>query len=144
MIEVKRRKQEERLIEEQKMKDLRENNPQTYLQQLKEKYKNLSEKAKENERIKNELNSRKSRLKQKRMQVLARLAEEDYDENNVENEEDMQALKDPEESDHYSELEVMEAELREIDPEWNSSKKDIHHLNSSNQLFMSVELVKCH
>jgi hypothetical protein len=56
----------------------------------------------------------------------------------------MQALKDPEESDHYSELEVMEAELREIDPEWNSSKKDIHHLNSSNQLFMSVELVKCH
>lgn len=132
------------MIEEQKMKDLRENNPQTYLQQLKEKYKNLSEKAKENERIKNELNSRKSRLKQKRMQVLARLAEEDYDENNVENEEDMQALKDPEESDHYSELEVMEAELREIDPEWNSSKKDIHHLNSSNQLFMSVELVKCH
>jgi|JI10StandDraft_1071094.scaffolds.fasta_scaffold08093_5 hypothetical protein len=35
------------------MKDLRENNPQIYLQQLKEKYKVLSEKAKENERIKN-------------------------------------------------------------------------------------------
>lgn len=57
------------------MKDLRENNPQIYLQQLKEKYKHLSQKAKQNERIKNELNSRKSRLKQKRMQVLARLAE---------------------------------------------------------------------
>jgi len=35
-------------MEEQKMKDLRENNPQVYLQQLKEKYKLLSEKAKEN------------------------------------------------------------------------------------------------
>lgn len=32
----------------------------------------------------------------------------------------------------------MEAELREIDPEWNSAKKDIHHLNSNNQLFLSV------
>jgi len=38
----------------------------------------------------------------------------------------------------------MEAELREIDPEWNNVKKDIHHLNSSNQLFLSVDLVKCH
>lgn len=38
----------------------------------------------------------------------------------------------------------MEAELREIDPEWSSGKKDIHHLNSGNQLIMSTELVKCH
>ena len=71
---------------------------------------------KENERIKNELNNRKSRLKQRKMQVLARLAEEDYDENKEENEEEIQALRDPDESDHYSELDVMEAELREIDP----------------------------
>ena len=38
----------------------------------------------------------------------------------------------------------MEAELREIDPEWSSQNKDIHHLNSNNQLFLNTELVKCH
>lgn len=72
------------------------------------------------------------------------MAEEDYDENKEENEEEMQALKDPDDSDHYSELEVMEAELREIDPEWSSTNKDIHHLNSGNLLFITTELVKCH
>lgn len=37
----------------------------------------------------------------------------------------------------------MEAELREIDPEWSNVKKDIHHLNSGNQLFLNVDLIKC-
>jgi hypothetical protein len=46
MIEMKKKKQEEKMIEEQKMKSLRENNPQVYLQQLKEKYNVLAEKAK--------------------------------------------------------------------------------------------------
>lgn len=33
------------------------------------------------------MNNRKSRFKQRRMQVLAKIAEEDFDENNIENEE---------------------------------------------------------
>lgn len=42
MMESRKRKQEEKLIEEQKMKDLRENNPEVYLQQLREKFKTMS------------------------------------------------------------------------------------------------------
>jgi hypothetical protein len=34
---------------------------------------------KENERIKNELSNRKSKLKQRKMQAIARLAEEEFD-----------------------------------------------------------------
>jgi len=81
---------------------------------------------KENERIKNELSNRKSKLKQRKMQAIARLAEEEFDAV-TQNEDDWLAYKDPEESDHYSELEAMEAELREIDPEWTQAK-DHHHL----------------
>jgi hypothetical protein len=56
----------------------------------------------------------------------------------------LQAFREAEDSDHYSELEVMEAELREIDPEWTNSNQDIHNLNSNNQLFLKTELIKCH
>ena len=87
MIEVRKKKQEEKEMEENRLKELRENNPEVYLAQLRDKYKVLSEKAKESERIKNEMNNRKSRFKQRRMQVLAKIAEEDFDENNIENEE---------------------------------------------------------
>ena len=34
----------------------------------------------------------------------------------------------------------MEAELREIDPEWT---QDHHHLKETNQLFLLTDLVKC-
>ncbi len=37
----------------------------------------------------------------------------------------------------------MEAELREIDPEWTQAK-DHHHLKETNQLFLLTELVRCH
>lgn len=37
----------------------------------------------------------------------------------------------------------MEAELREIDPEWTQAK-DHHHLKETNQLFLLSDLVKCH
>lgn len=37
----------------------------------------------------------------------------------------------------------MEAELREIDPEWTQAK-DHHHLKETNQLFLLTDLVKCH
>ena len=37
----------------------------------------------------------------------------------------------------------MEAELREIDPEW-TQVKDHHHLKETNQLFLLTDLVKCH
>jgi actin-related protein 5 len=37
----------------------------------------------------------------------------------------------------------MEAELREIDPEY-THQKDEHHLNSTNQLFLFSDLIKCH
>ena len=37
----------------------------------------------------------------------------------------------------------MEAELRQIDPEWTQSK-DYHHLKQTNQLFLLTDLVKCH
>ena len=69
----KARKKEE---EEQRMRDLRENNPEEYLGILRTKYHNLAKRVKENERIKSELNNRKSKLKQKRMQVLVKLAED--------------------------------------------------------------------
>jgi len=36
----------------------------------------------------------------------------------------------------------MEAELREIDPEWTQAK-DHHHLKETNQLFMLADLIKC-
>jgi actin-related protein len=36
----------------------------------------------------------------------------------------------------------MEAELREIDPEYQQHK-DEHHLNSTNQLFLFSELIRC-
>ncbi len=61
------------------------------------------------------------------MQVIARLAEQDFDPDMVQGEDDWLAYKDVEESDHYSELEAMQAELREIDPEWTQAK-DHHHL----------------
>lgn len=37
----------------------------------------------------------------------------------------------------------MEAELREIDPEWTQAK-DHHHLKETNQLFLLTDLVRCH
>jgi actin-related protein len=37
----------------------------------------------------------------------------------------------------------MEAELREIDPEWTQAK-DHHHLKETNQLFLLNDLVRCH
>jgi actin-related protein 5 len=37
----------------------------------------------------------------------------------------------------------MEAELREIDPEWTSAK-DHHYLKETNQLFLLADLLKCH
>lgn len=37
----------------------------------------------------------------------------------------------------------MEAELREIDPEWTQAK-DYHHLKETNQLFLLTDLVRCH
>lgn len=60
------------------MKDLRENNPELYLRQLKETYQNLYTKIKDNERIRSELSNRKSKLKQRKMQAIARLAEQDF------------------------------------------------------------------
>ena len=87
MIEVRRRKQEEKQRQENRLKELRQNNPEIYLTQLRDKYKTLAEKIKQNERIRNELNNRKSRLKQKKMQALVKIVDEDFDENNIENEE---------------------------------------------------------
>jgi hypothetical protein len=52
-LELRRQKQKEREEEEQQMRELRENNPELYLHQLKEKYKAQYSKMKENERIKN-------------------------------------------------------------------------------------------
>ena len=46
MIEVRKKKQEEKEMEENRLKELRENNPEVYLAQLRDKYKVLSEKAK--------------------------------------------------------------------------------------------------
>jgi hypothetical protein len=46
------------------------------------------------------------------MQAIARLAEQDFDPDLEQGEDDWLVFKDLEESDHYSELEVMEAELR--------------------------------
>jgi actin-related protein len=37
----------------------------------------------------------------------------------------------------------MEAELREIDPEWTQAK-DHHHLKEINQLFLQTDLTRCH
>lgn len=37
----------------------------------------------------------------------------------------------------------MEAELREIDPEWTQAK-DHHHLKETNQLFLQTDLTRCH
>lgn len=51
-------------------------------------------------------------------------------------------MKQEEEEERFSDLDVMEAELREIDPEY-SYQKDEHHLNSTNQLFLFTELIKC-
>ena len=76
------------------MKDLRENNPEVYLQQLKESYKNLSCKIKENERIRSELSNRKSKLKQRKMQAIARLAEQEYDSEQEQGEDDWLVFKD--------------------------------------------------
>lgn len=51
------------------------------------------------------------------MQAIARIAEQDYDpEQQQLADDDWLAYRDPDDSDHYSELEAMEAELREIDP----------------------------
>jgi hypothetical protein len=52
-------------------------------------------------------------------------------------------MRQEEEEERFSELDVMEAELREIDPEY-TYQKDEHHLNSTNQLFLLSELIKCH
>ena len=82
-------------------------------------------------------------MKQRKMQAIARIAEQDYDPDQQIGEDDWLAYRDPEESDHYSELEAMEAELREIDPEWTQAK-DHHHLKETNQLFLLTDLVKCH
>jgi hypothetical protein len=57
---------------------------------------------KENERIKSELSNRKSKLKQRKMQAIARLAEQDFDPDMEQGEDDWLAYKDIEESDHYS------------------------------------------
>ena len=38
------------------------------------------------------------------MQALAKIVDEDFDENNMENEEELQTFKEAEDSDHYSEL----------------------------------------
>ena len=61
------------------MRDLRDNNPQLYLTQLKQKYRAHYARIKDNERIRNELSNRKSKLKQRKMQAIARIAEQDYD-----------------------------------------------------------------
>lgn len=73
---------------------------------------------------------------------MARLAEEEGDDHFGENDDDWLVLRDVEESEHYSELEAMETELREIDPEWKQSK-DYHHLKETNQLFLQTDLIKC-
>lgn len=78
------------------------------------------------------------------MQAIARIAEQDYDPDQQQPaEDDWLAYRDGEDSDHYSELEAMEAELREIDPEWTQAK-DHHHLKETNQLFLLTDLVKPH
>ena len=77
------------------------------------------------------------------MQAIARLAEQEYDSQQEQGEDDWLVFKDLEQSDHYSELEAMEAELRQIDPEWTQSK-DHHHLKQTNQLYLLTDLLKCH
>ena len=77
------------------------------------------------------------------MQAIARLAEQEFDSEMEQGEDDWLVYKDLDESDHFSELEAMEAELREIDPEWKQAK-DHHHLKETNQLFLQTDLVKCH
>lgn len=64
------------------------------------------------------------------------------DENFGENEEDWKMYQINEESDHQSELDAIEEELRDVDPSWMQST-DRHHLNTGNTLYLSTELIKC-
>ena len=93
--------------------------------------------------MKSEMANRKSQYNKKKMQVIARLAEEEFNEEEFEEEEELEKLRQEEEEERFSELDVMEAELREIDPEY-THQKDEHHLNSTNQFFLLSELIKCH
>ena len=76
------------------MKELRQSNPELYLTQLKQKYKAQYARIKENERIKNELNNRKSKLKQRKMQAIARISEQDFNLDQEQGEDDWLAYKD--------------------------------------------------
>ncbi len=93
-LEARRQKQLEREQEEARMRDLRENNPELYLTQLKQKYRQHAARIKENERIRNELSNRKSKLKQRKMQAIARIAEQDYDPDQQMAEDDWLAYRD--------------------------------------------------
>lgn len=92
------------------------------------------------------MSDRKSKYNKKKMQMMARLVEEQFNEEEYEEaEEAAENNANAEDSDHFSELDVMEAQLRQIDPEYNSmNKKDQHHLNSTNQIFLLTDLIKCH
>ncbi len=52
---------------------------------------------------------RKSKYNKKKMQAIARLAEEEF---NQEEEDQDEQMRQDEEEDHFSQLDVMEAELR--------------------------------
>jgi actin-related protein 5 len=93
-LELRRQRQVEREQEEARMRELRENNPEVYLHQLKESYQGLSTRIKENERIRSELSNRKSKLKQRKMQAIARLAEQDLDSDAEQGEDDWLVYKD--------------------------------------------------
>lgn len=85
------------------MRQLREENPEKYLEELRTKYNALHARMKETERIKSELSNRNSRLNQRRMQTLAQLAEDNDEEDNFgENEEDWMLYRAYEEEDHRS------------------------------------------